>query len=381
MAEEIVFEYYLADRDHPARPDLPIWTWPLPSGRNSKPPPGGPTYGDYFSAVRSFFEKDQFRMLSGAVDDLLQRPAGPQDFHSIDIFLEKHGEYYHPAQVVLALSDRRCRFVLNVAVDTPGTDLVLREHGLLEMLSRRFQKPYLPRVFGAGIVPVPGGKNAGMFLGEWFEGFYEFHVTQTEPNQQIGLWVPDKGPFVLSDSQRRYIYRRAAYILTSFYDIETFAQISPWHHAAGDFIFRPGDPAPALRLVTVRGYSPVLREKSEDLAEMLQAMLVFCVHLSIRTRLDRLDGVGDVVWADRVALEETIQGLFQGLVESTPPEAFPGPVGDVFRVYAGSLSEDVLMELAETILAAYPKTAEETDVIGRHLSDHVHQLWGVIQNR
>ena len=381
MAEMITFAYYLADKDHPVRSDLPIWNASLPSGRNMSQPPGGPTYGDYFSAGRAFLEKDRCRMLSGAVEELLQRPAGPKDFHSIDIFLDKHGEYYHPSQVVLALADRVCRFVLNVAVDTPGTDLVLREHDLLEMLFRRFQKPYLPRVFGAGIVPFPGGKNAGMFLGEWFEGFYEFHVTKIEPNQQIALWVPDKGPSILSDLQRRSIYRNAAYILTSFYDIETFAQISPWHHAAGDFIFRPGDPGPALRLVTVRGYSPVLREKSDDLVEMLQALLVFCVHVSVRTRLDRLDGTGDVVWADEVALTETVTGLFQGLKETPTPEVFPGPVADVFYAYAGSLSRADLMDLAEAILGAYPEAAEETDVIRCHLSDHVHQLHSAIQNQ
>jgi len=374
MAENVAFEYFLADRDHPVHPDLPIWTKPLPSSRNSKPPSDGPTYGDYFSAVRCFLEEDGFRMLSAAVCDLLPHPAGTPDFQTINIFLEKHGEYYHPAQVALSLADTVCRFVLNVAVDTPGMDLVLREHDLLEMLYRRFHKPYLPKVFGAGIVPISGERNAGMFLGEWFDGFCEFHVTQMEPHQQIALWVPSTEPSILSEPQRRYIYRNVASILTSFYDIETFAQISPWHRAAGDFIFRPGDPGMALRLVTVRGYAPVLPEKSDDLAEILQAMLVFCVHLSIRTRLDRLDGTGEVVWADGVALTETVAGIFQGLREMETPEVFPGPVAEVFCAYAGSLSKDDLMDWAEAVLAAYPKTAEETGVLRRHLSEHVHQL-------
>ena len=380
MAENVTFEYFLADRDHPVYPDLPIWGVSLPSGRNRAHPSDGPTYGDYFSAVRSFLEKDGFRMLSSAVGELLPHPAGSQDFQTIHVFLEKHGEYYHPAQLVLSLSDTVCRFVLNVAVDTPGMELVLQEHDLLDSLFRRFRKPYLPRVFGADVVPVSGERNAGMFIGEWFEGFCEFHITQTAPHQQMALWVPETGPSLISDSQRRFIYRNVAYILTSFYDVETFAQISPWHHAAGDFIFRPGDPGMALRLVTVRGYAPVLREKSKDLAEMLQALLVFCMHLSIRTRLDRLDGVGDVVWADRIALEETVSGVFQGLGEFLPPKVFPAPVGDVFSVYAGSLSEADLLDLAETILAAYPESAEETGVIRRHLSDHVRHLWSAFQS-
>jgi len=380
MAENVTFEYFLADRDHPVRPDLPIWTTPLPSGRNSPNPPGGPTYGDYFTAVRHFLESNGFNKLIRGIEVLLKRPAPAEDFRSIHIYLEKHGEYYHPAQVVLTLPDQECRFVMNVAVDIPGMDLVLQEHDLLNTLRHRFQKPYLPRVFGAGIVPISGGRNAGMFLGEWFEGFYEFHITRTAPHQKIALWDSDTGPAMLTDTQRRYIYRTVAYILTTYYDVETFAQISPWHHAAGDFIFRPGDPNMALRLVTVRSYPPVLREKSDDLAEMLQALLVFFMHLSIRTRLDRLDGTGNVVWADEVAPVETVEGLFQGLDETPTPKVFPGPVADVFYAYAAGLTEDDLLDLAETILAAYPKHAEETDLIGRHLPGHIRQLWNAVQN-
>ena len=372
----------MADRAHPVHPELPIWTAPIPAGRNSKQPAGGPTYGDYFSSVRCFLEKNGFDTLVRGAGLLLNLPATPEDFQCIHIFLEKHGEFYHPAQVVLSLPDHMCRFVLNVAVNSPGKDLVFREHTLLETLFRRFQKPFLPRVFGADTIPLSKGLSAAMFLGEWFEGFYEFHITQTIPDQRMALWVPDAdaGPSVINELQRRYLYRQAAYILTNFYDLETFAQISPWHHAAGDFIFRPGNPGMALRLVTVRGYTPVLPEKSEDLAEMLQALLVFFVHLSIRTRLARLDGVGDVVWADRAALEETVNGLFQGLSELSTPKTWPGPVAEVFYAYAGSLSIDDLMELAESILSAYPESAEETDVIRRYLPDHVRQLHSAIQN-
>jgi hypothetical protein len=42
-------------------------------------------------------------------------------------------------------------------------------------------------------------------------------------------------------------------------------------------------------------------------------LLIFFLNLSIRMRLDRYDGVGDIVWADGPVVQSTLDGVMDGL--------------------------------------------------------------------
>ena len=71
------------------------------------------------------------------------------------------------------------------------------------------------------------------------------------------------------------VYRQAAFILTLYYDVETFEQIFPWHHAAGDFVVKADEGAVDVRLVTARQYAPMI-EPNDDMPPTRSACFFFC---------------------------------------------------------------------------------------------------------
>ena len=79
-----------------------------------------------------------------------------------------------------------------------------------------------------------------MYLAEWLEGFYEFHLSRdpADGKQKLVLWDSAQSDHYLPDWAANKIYKKIAYLLTWYYDLKTFAQIHPWHLAAGDFIAR-----------------------------------------------------------------------------------------------------------------------------------------------
>ena len=98
-----------------------------------------------------------------------------------------------------------------------------------------------------------------MFLGEWFEGYNEFHISldPADEKHKIIVWDHEHGNYFLSTDQTKALYRQAAKILTCYYNVETFEQISSWHHAAGDFVLKCQNDEIDLKLITVRQYRPM----------------------------------------------------------------------------------------------------------------------------
>jgi hypothetical protein len=230
--------------------------------------------------------------------------------------------------------------------------------------------------------------KVSMFLGEWFEGFNEFHITKdpSDEKNRINVWDTEKGNFFLTYEQTLELYRQAAMILTCYYDVETFEQIFPWHHAAGDFVIKLINNKIKARLVTVRQYASMFeknemedQDKGTDL--ILEALLVFFLNLSIRMRLDRLDGVGEIVWSEDVAVEGTLKGFFEGLALKPPVDSLQDSVVDCFRKHLLSCSRADLLDLSQAMVNAYNPQAPEVPVIKRNLQSHVKILYNAIKNR
>jgi hypothetical protein len=210
-----------------------------------------------------------------------------------------------------------------------------------------------------------------MFLAEWFDDFHEFHLSRHPVSDQVRIrvWHADQTPRYLTGEETELLYREIAKILTCCYDPETFEQIHPWHHAAGDFVVRyTGDPL-QVRLITVRNYGALLENANCDETALLEAMLFFLANLSIRTRLDRLDGVGDIVWADILAVNGTVQGFMDGLKLKTPPWDHR------FKQFLKSTSIAVFIEVCEAIADSYHPQAPEIPVIRRHLQQHATEVY------
>jgi len=344
------------------------------------------SHGDYFTAVRNFLEQGKSEIITRAVSQYMHREITSQEIKEINIFLEKHGEFYHPARIETLLRGTAIAFVLNVAISDSGKRCIQKEYGLLKQLNEDFPFSFLPKVYGRGRVSIAGDEIA-MFLGEWFKGYNEFHISLDPADQKhkILVWDDEHGSYFLTDDQTKNLYRQAARILTGYYNVNTFEQILSWHHAAGDFVLKCQDNRIDLKLITVRQYRPLFENdrinKVPDAELILEALLVFFLNLAIRMRLDRLDGIGEIVWSDDIAVEGTLKGFFEGLALKPPIVSIPGPLMDGFRNHLLSCSQKNLFGLSQAMVEAYNPRSPEIPVIKKNLKRHVKILFNAIKQK
>lgn len=293
---------------------------------------------------------------------------------ALRLYLEKHGAYYHPVRVVAAGKDTAAVFVLNGAVSGRGRRLMRREVPLLDTLASRFNGPVIPAVYASGDISGPGG-DAGFFLGQWFEGFHEFHATGS--GDAVAVWRPGRADLILPLGEALPVYGNIARVLVLAYDLGTGSEIYPWHHAAGDFIVDPSSPELPVRLVTVRGYGG-LSDMDMGSTGPYPALLFFLLNLTLRMRLDRTDGVGKPVFLDKSVLDASLKGAFTGLKEKD----LPGP--DFLSGFLGFLSgfgEEQLLEILVHMLDTWPPGASETEIIQANLAGHCREIKALFNSR
>jgi len=382
------FKYFLSNKKNPVQKNSQIWTDLLPMSRKQRPNDTGicVSHGDYFTAVRNFLEQGKSEIITRAVSQYMHREITSQEIKEINIFLEKHGEFYHPARIETLLRGTAIAFVLNVAISDSGKRCIQKEYGLLKQLNEDFPFSFLPKVYGRGRVSIAGDEIA-MFLGEWFKGYNEFHISLDPADQKhkILVWDDEHGSYFLTDDQTKNLYRQAARILTGYYNVNTFEQILSWHHAAGDFVLKCQDNRIDLKLITVRQYRPLFENdrinKVPDAELILEALLVFFLNLAIRMRLDRLDGIGEIVWSDDIAVEGTLKGFFEGLALKPPIVSIPGPLMDGSRNHLLSCSQKNLFGLSQAMVEAYNPRSPEIPVIKKNLKRHVKILFNAIKQK
>ncbi|MGA8178823.1 MAG: hypothetical protein WB792_02110, partial [Desulfobacterales bacterium] len=222
-----------------------------------------------------------------------------------------------------------------------------------------------------------------MFLAEWFEGFREFHLSRdpSDGTVKIVVWDNDRGNFFLTNHQTMQLYREAAKILTYYYNIETFEQIFSWHHAAGDFVLKSHQEDVEVKLVTVRQYRSMFEQnfrqehKTPDAEMILEALMVFFMNMAIKMRIDRLDGVGEMAWADKIAPMGILEGFFEGLALKPPADGFEAPLDDCFLQHLLACSAADFSDMHHAIVRGYPSQASEVPVIRRHLVRHIEDLY------
>ena len=226
-----------------------------------------------------------------------------------------------------------------------------------------------------------------MFLGEWFDGYHEFHISidPVDKKSKIVVWDDIRGRFFLSADQTRMLYARVSKILTGYYNPVSFEQIFSWHHAAGDFIVRIEDEKLDLKLVTVRRYEAILENQkdtetpSDDPRQILQALLIFFLNLSIHTRLDRLDGIGEMVWSDDIAVEATLIGFLEALSIKPDLASLPDSTLACFVAYLEACTEGDLMDLTSAIVHRFNPQMPGLTLVKKYMYPHVKTLHACIQ--
>jgi hypothetical protein len=389
------FTYFLSNRKNPVQEDHRIWSAPIPLHRHPSAVASESetgiflSHGDYFTGVRNFLEQDGCEIITRAVSQHIRRDITSEAIENIRIILEKHGEFYHPARIETVLAETTRSFVLNVAVSDIGKRYADREFRCLKQLNTEFPFSYLPRVYGRGRVYIQSEQlEIRMFLGEWFQGFNEFHISidPTDEQRKIIVWDQEHGNYFLFTDQTEDLYRQAARILTGYYNVKTSEQISNWHHGAGDFVLKCQDRQIDVKLITVRRYAPMFEiepgigDKDPDAEQILESLLVFFLNLAIKMRIDRLDGVGEIVWSDDIAVKGVLKGFFEGLASNPSVRSFPGPLADAFRQHLLACTPEDLLDLNAAMVQAFHPMAPEVPVIRENIEQHVKDLYRAVES-
>ena len=361
-------------------PDGPLWHLTMPSSRSTEPlfaaEESSMTYGEYFNAV-SFFLEGRRETMTGIAADGLSRKLVANDLEPIEIYLEKHGAFYHPSRVVVSFNGRRFSRVLNVAVSRIGKAYLRNDVENLARLNRQFPYHFLPDVYDCGSVFIDPSREVTLFLGEWFDGYSEFHASQGRDRQRIEMkvWDPRLGAYTLSRSQAAGVFEKAAEILTAYYNIETYEQIFSWHHAAGDFIVNFAEDDVRAKLVTVRSYEPIIKAHHTDPELAVHALLIFLLNMSIRMRMDRMDGTGDLVWVEDDAVNGTLRGFFKGLKLKERHGLLPAGVAGSFKKYLLQITKAETEDYFDSIVNRLLPEDPELPIIKAHIGAHADTFY------
>lgn len=346
----------------------------------------GLTYGQYLETIKAFLSRDSYQVLIDAVKKKTGKTITLQDIDSLAIRTEKHGAMYHIASIDVITANDLNKFVVTAALSETGKLYLENDFHWLNYLNNKIAFPYLPHVYHKGEMKyrTPQGANDTMLisLGEWLEGYHEFHLSldSKDQSQKIVVWDYDNGYRYLSGRQSYNLYRLASKILTLYYDMDTFAQIALWHHAAGDFIVRIEGENIDLKLITVRRYEPMISLATNEESDKFAALLHFFLHLSIRMRIDRLDGVGDVAWADNFCLNAVMEGFYEALGTKEKMGCLASIDKKEFLSSLKRFTRDDWKDMAHATLQTCPQPEADLPIIMRNLDKHVEILHAVIQS-
>ncbi len=331
------------------------------------------SYRLYFQAIEDFLQKNRFRTIIELINKKYKINISLKDIYEILIKAEKHGALYHPASIEIVHKKGITKFGLNIALTERGRTSLKNEFKTLIKLNTRYKLPYLPEPYIFNEI-----NSTAFLLEEWFEDYHEFHMSIDKyGRKRLKLWEFGKGYKFLSEAQEFEIYKKVAKILTLYYDIYEFDQIYPWHHAAGDFIAHVDNKEVGLRLTTARDYKPFMEFENKKVHPFLP-LFYFLLNLTIRTRLDKLDGIGKVVWADNFTIEATLSGFFEAL-KLKGDRKNDYRLSNKFLNLLKSFKKEDLCNTCNPILELYRGT-KDLKIIKSNLDEHIEKLYITLQN-
>ncbi len=367
-----------------------MWKLPLSGENTHGASDTAVTTGEYFLASCEFLSENKFSILKRGIKALSiksdrykpVKTVAADQISQINIILEKHGAFYHPMKVRVVLKGKLdFFFVLNGAVSKQGLALIENEYELLSNFDQMRFKSYLPSVYGFDFITAGKGR-VGFFLGQWFVGYKEFHISDDDGRRKIVIWESDGSRYYMEMSDSFKIYQEISKILTCCYNLETFDQINSWHHAAGDFIVKQEDGKFHVRLVTVRAYKPLTQlgaGENNQKKYILPALLFFFLDLTIRMRIDRLNGTERRVLLDNAVINAVLRGFISALDEKAAIYDY-GDIKSDFFDFAVQFTPEQIVELAEKIVTTCYFDPIEITLIKENLINHCEVLYTGLKN-
>jgi hypothetical protein len=355
---------------------------PLPS--ESCPPGFAITYGDYLRAVAGYFQRNSRRALKELLARSEESPPPLASAGSIELISEKHGALYSVSRLRIHFPSVIYSFAVNTAFKPDQQAFLQHECRLLRDLYRRYGLPHLPRTLLSGSTMLraqKGALRAKLFVTEWFDDYHEFHLSRGLPPEDRDLLIHvwrhgESGPFLNAD-QICELYEQAAGILTDYLDTDSFRQIYPWHHAAGDFVLMENASPVRVRLITARDFRCLLPSGSDSDDKMLGS-LHFFLNMCIRMRIDRLDGTGMLAWADPECLPAIIRGFSNSWEKKAQKDKNLPTARDLFSLLLQFTPEERL-GFAEIAARDGQVEADETDFLSARLPAHVREVSAALE--
>ena len=337
------------------------------------------TLRDYFQSIERFI----LDRLEG-LGTKSKAPLSPDRIGQILIRSEKHGTLYHVASVEVVGDGNRRKFAISTAFSEPRRELLLREFETMSFLNQRFSYGYIPKVYLASEVLCSnpkGNETVVMCVSEWLEGYHEWHLTEDQGGKQsVLIWDMEKGNRTASREEGHSIFREASRILTLFYDTNTYRQIYPWHHAAGDFVVKRGGGAAEVKLTTARNYMPLISFPKKADTNRVTALVAFLLNMAVQMRLDRIGGVGEPVWAQEEFVTPSLEGFFGALQTMKAEGRCDLGEGPDLLTLLKKFSKEELQTLYAPLMDSYrEEKPADFVVVEKNLEAHIATLWRVLQ--
>jgi hypothetical protein len=318
------------------------------------------TYFDYFNKIEDFFlqHRETFVSIFAAETTENSRPE-------VSIICEKHGSDYHPARILLMSDAHHRSFAVNVALTERGLDRIEQDYRIMNTLQSSFHRTFVPKPYFFS----KNGEYIAFMVAEWFESHHEFHPTRRNDDYEITIWDVQNGYYVLNREQELEVYRQAAYIFAYYFDLNTSKEIYPWHHAAGDFVVSTANNVD-VKLITVRQYAA--RFGSGDSKEMrLMGFIFFVLNTTLRMRLDRLEGIGEIIWLRQEVVDSVLRGMFDALkTKISENSCEPGFLQETLQ-HLKTYSVIELAELFSTVIDSYDPRSPDTPTVQNNAAEHI----------
>jgi hypothetical protein len=333
------------------------------------------SYKTYFYAINNFIAKDDFNLLLILVSKKLAKEVKLKEVKEVVIRSEKHGFLYHPSSIDVILKEDKVKFCVNVAISAIGRKWLRQEFSVLKRLNKKFNLSYLPKAYFFAEL-----NSISFLLEEWFDGYHEFHISKDkDEKKRLKVWDFSNGYKYLSNRQTFKVYKQASKILTSYYDLKDFSQIYPWHHGAGDFVVKEERGEIDVQLTTARRYEPVMVFLEENaVLNPVIGLWYFFLNLSLKMRLDKLDGTCEVVWADNICVRAMIEGFLEALKTKKGLKNYIGSMVEFISLLKSFKKEELKNSLI-SLMDLY-KGKEDFPTIILNLDEHTEELFTNLQN-
>ncbi len=343
------------------------------------------TLRDYFDAIRSFLVERMSDRLKWTLGEALGSTISVGDMNRLLIRSEKHGAFNHVASIEFITNKGTAKFALATFLSSSERWFRSESANLerLQLVTSPYQ--FTPRLYLKGQYEITrNGQAETLFflMSQWLEGFYEWHLHRDLKKNEcdVVIWDHDRGRRLASREEVQEIFYKIGFILATCYDPEEYRRVGLWSNAAGDFVVGRRGSVTDILLTTVRDYSPVLDAQQVKPGQSLMPMTFFFLETLTLIRLDREEGIGDLLWCEDWCLDWAVKGIFDAFEEKARQAKLPAAMPSEFITVLKSFTPEEIKTLLQYTVTRLGNTNPELyKYVATRLGKYADELYNTIQ--